>query len=67
MATIEQTPGELGAGAPMSAELEPHDPAPHGEETHTGVANAKLGMWLFLASDSLTFGALLFAYSYGRI
>ena len=27
----------------------------------------KLGMWLFLMSDSLTFGALLFAYSYGRI
>ena len=24
-------------------------------------------MWLFLLSDSLTFGALLFAYSYGRI
>ena len=27
----------------------------------------KLGMWFFLMSDSLTFGALLFAYSYGRI
>jgi cytochrome c oxidase subunit 3 len=27
----------------------------------------KLGMWLFILSDSLTFGALLFAYSYGRI
>ena len=27
----------------------------------------KIGMWLFLLSDSLTFGALLFAYSYGRI
>jgi cytochrome c oxidase subunit 3 len=27
----------------------------------------KLGMWLFIMSDSLTFGALLFAYSYGRI
>jgi cytochrome c oxidase subunit III len=27
----------------------------------------KLGMWLFIISDSLTFGALLFAYSYGRI
>src|SRR5207237_8023357 len=24
-------------------------------------------MWLFLMSDSLTFGALLYAYSYGRI
>src|SRR5205814_7180705 len=27
----------------------------------------KIGMWLFLLSDSLTFGALLYAYSYGRI
>jgi cytochrome c oxidase subunit III len=27
----------------------------------------KIGMWLFILSDSLTFGALLFAYSYGRI
>src|ERR1700745_1240525 len=27
----------------------------------------KVGMWLFLLSDSLTFGALLYAYSYGRI
>src|SRR5437879_13746282 len=24
-------------------------------------------MWLFLLSDTLTFGALLYAYSYGRI
>ena len=29
--------------------------------------SASFGMWLFLASDSLTFGALLFAYSYNRI
>src|SRR5438105_5987798 len=27
----------------------------------------KIGMWLFLLSDSLTFGALLFAYSYSRL
>ena len=27
----------------------------------------KIGMWLFILSDSLTFGALLFAYSYGRL
>ena len=32
-----------------------------------GTYSKKTGMWLFLASDSLTFGALLFAYSYGRI
>ena len=32
-----------------------------------GAYSKKVGMWLFLASDSLTFGALLFAFSYGRI
>src|SRR6266496_6507246 len=32
-----------------------------------GTYSKKIGMWLFLASDSLTFGALLFAYSYGRV
>ena len=32
-----------------------------------GTYSNKIGMWLFLASDSLTFGALLFAYSYNRI
>ena len=32
-----------------------------------GTYSKKIGMWLFLLSDSLTFGGLLFAYSYGRI
>src|ERR1700752_4477162 len=32
-----------------------------------GTYSKKIGMWLFLASDSLTFGTLLFAYSYNRI
>jgi cytochrome c oxidase subunit III len=32
-----------------------------------GTYSKKVGMWLFLASDSLTFGALLFAFSYNRI
>src|SRR5260370_1154002 len=32
-----------------------------------GKYSKKIGMWLFLLSDSLTFGALLYAYSYGRI
>ena len=32
-----------------------------------GTYSKKIGMWLFLASDSLTFGALLFAYSYNRL
>jgi cytochrome c oxidase subunit 3 len=32
-----------------------------------GTYSKKIGMWLFLLSDSLTFGAILYAYSYGRI
>ena len=32
-----------------------------------GAYSKKVGMWLFLASDSLTFGALLFAFCYVRI
>src|SRR5260370_931199 len=32
-----------------------------------GTYSKKIGMWLFLLSDSLTVGALLYAYSYGRI
>ena len=31
------------------------------------VPSKKLGMWLFILSDSLTFSALLVAYSYSRI
>src|SRR5882724_6126093 len=31
------------------------------------VGHKKLGMWLFILSDSLTFSALLFGYSYVRI
>jgi len=41
---------------------------PHAFETPLfGAYSKKVGMWLFLASDSLTFGALLFAFSYNRI
>jgi cytochrome c oxidase subunit 3 len=44
-----------------------HDLAGAYEPSLFGTYSKKIGMWLFLASDSLTFGALLFAYSYGRI
>ncbi len=50
-----------------------HSAAPaHGhagefEQPLFGAYSKKVGMWLFLASDSLTFGALLFAFSYNRI
>ena len=48
------------------------DVAVHGvagefEPSIFGTYSKKIGMWLFLLSDTLTFGALLFAYSYGRI
>src|ERR1044071_4468453 len=48
------------------------DVAVHGvagefEPSSFGTYSKKIGMWLFLLSDTLTFGALLFAYSYGRI
>jgi len=47
-----------------------HHPGEHAgafEPPFLGAYSKKIGMWLFLLSDSLTFGALLFAYSYGRI
>jgi len=49
-----------------------HDAAGHAapgayEAPLFGAYSKKVGMWLFLASDSLTFGALLFAFSYNRI
>src|SRR6516165_3831819 len=44
-----------------------HDMPAAYEPSLFGTYSKKIGMWLFLMSDSLTFGALLFAYSYGRI
>src|SRR4030095_92766 len=32
-----------------------------------GIGHKKLGMWLFIMSDSLTFAALLVGYSYVRV
>jgi cytochrome c oxidase subunit 3 len=45
----------------------PHDLPELYEPSLFGTYSKKIGMWLFLLSDSLTFGALLYAYSYGRI
>src|ERR1700747_3011452 len=44
-----------------------HDMPATYEPSLFGTYSKKIGMWLFLLSDSLTFGALLYAYSYGRI
>ena len=50
------------------ADVAVHHPAVGAYEPPLFRTNSKkLGMWFFLMSDSLTFGALLFAYSYGRI
>jgi len=45
----------------------PHEATAVYEPSLFGTYSKKVGMWLFLLSDSLTFGALLYAYSYGRI
>lgn len=44
-----------------------HEAAGAYEAPLFGAYSKKVGMWLFLASDSLTFGALLFAFSYNRL
>jgi heme/copper-type cytochrome/quinol oxidase subunit 3 len=47
--------------------VQEHGVAATYEPSLFGTYSKKIGMWLFLLSDSLTFGALLYAYSYGRI
>ena len=37
------------------------------EAARSTISNKKLGMWLFIISDSLTFGALLVGYCYLRL
>ena len=52
------------------SELAVHSPVSHDgvyEPSLFGTYSKKIGMWLFLLSDSLTFGALLWAYTYGRV
>jgi heme/copper-type cytochrome/quinol oxidase subunit 3 len=51
----------------MSEATLPHEIPSVYEPSLFGTYSKKIGMWLFLMSDSLTFGALLYAYSYGRI
>ncbi len=59
-ATLQQDVVQAPAGS--------HHPAHDAFEAPLfGAYSKKVGMWLFLASDSLTFGALLFAFSYNRI
>src|SRR5271170_1740690 len=51
----------------MSEATLPHEIPSVYEPSLFGTYSKKIGMWLFLLSDSLTFGALLFAYTYGRV
>ena len=51
----------------MAGATLPHDLPEAYEPSLFGTYSKKIGMWLFLLSDSLTFGALLYSYSYGRI
>jgi cytochrome c oxidase subunit 3 len=43
------------------------DSAWNGGKSPFAIGSKKLGMWLFIVSDTLTFSALLIAYSYSRI
>src|ERR1700732_1622464 len=63
---------ERGISGMADAALEHNAAAGHGvageyEAPLFGAYSKKFVMWLCLASDSLTFGALLFAFSYNRI
>ena len=42
-------------------DVEEHEPDP-GHDTNTGVSNPKLGIWLFLSSEALFFGAFISTY-----
>ena len=46
----------------MSAVTVPHEAGQHGSAGSTGMSNAKLGMWVFLASECLLFGGLIATY-----
>lgn len=48
---------EIGAGAHAASM----------EASPFGIQSKKLAIWLFIASDAMTFGALLFGYSYLRV
>lgn len=63
--TVDRTAAEAAGqtGQTSSAPARPAPPAPaHGHATSTGLSNEKLGMWVFLGSDCLLFGALISSY-----
>lgn len=46
--------------------IDPHATAGVMEESPFAIPSSKLVMWLFIISDAVTFGAILFAYGYIR-
>jgi cytochrome c oxidase subunit 3/cytochrome o ubiquinol oxidase subunit 3 len=67
MSTVDTTSADDAVDRVGPGDIVPVDQG-HGElthgahEVHTGIANAKLGMWLFLSSDCLFFGAFIATY-----
>jgi cytochrome c oxidase subunit 3 len=59
----EEVIGVPGAGGGDAA----HPGAWGGGVAPFAIASKKLGMWLFIVSDAITFAALLVAYSYVRV
>jgi cytochrome c oxidase subunit 3/cytochrome o ubiquinol oxidase subunit 3 len=57
-ATVTATPAAESMHAPTHADGEAHG----GHHTASGVSNEKLGMWVFLGSECLLFGALIATY-----
>jgi cytochrome c oxidase subunit 3 len=51
----------------VKTDVAPLDSAWSGGAPPFAMGSKKLGMWLFLVSDTLTFSALLIVYSYSRI
>ena len=56
--------GDLSSHSTATAEIIPHTWTPH---PVTGMANPKFGLWLFLASEVMLFGALFSSYVLLRV
>lgn len=58
---------EMGAHGSSFDEVARPESAWSGGVTPYAIGSKKLGMWLFIVSDAITFAALLIAYSYVRV
>ncbi len=57
----------MGVPAPHVHDLAVPEPAWSGGASPYAIGSKKLGMWLFIVSDAITFSALLIAYSFVRV